>query len=181
MADHPSAKGAGLKRKPFIATGDRVGSIEATLDTILQRLDRIEQNCRCQNLQRQLDDSPEFHASPEDAFQNQSELDFAIDAGNGVKSDPPFPVIPLTSVSGGNVASEHPESSSAAPDPNAPLPVLRATAEEPIEPALAKSWIQSYFAHLSEDLFPALLNPQPGSHKRRVQARTLSPPSLWCE
>ncbi|KAM6511119.1 hypothetical protein FALCPG4_016121 [Fusarium falciforme] len=167
-----------VPRKPVITTGDRVGSIEATLDTILQRLDRIEQNCRCQNLQRQLDDSPEFHASPEDAFQNQSELDFAIDAGNGVKSDPPFPVIPLTSVSGGNVPSEHSESASAAPDPNAPLPVLRyavkevqrrvaerhnspsATAEEPIEPALAKSWIQSYFAHLSEDLFPALLNVQ---------------------
>ncbi|WAO96122.1 Hypothetical protein NCS54_01378400 [Fusarium falciforme] len=114
-----------VPRKPVITTGDRVGSIEATLDTILQRLDRIEQNCRCQNLQSQLDDSPEFHASPEDAFQNQSELDFAIDAGSGVKSDPPFPVIPLTSVSGGNVASEHSESSSAASDPNAPLPVLR--------------------------------------------------------
>ncbi|KAM0417074.1 hypothetical protein ACHAPT_012912 [Fusarium lateritium] len=30
--------------------------------------------------------------------------------------------------------------------------------DDPIEPELAKSWIQSYFAHLSEDLFPALLN-----------------------
>ncbi|KAJ4207637.1 hypothetical protein NW759_013867 [Fusarium solani] len=167
-----------VPRKPVTTTGDRVGSIEATLDTILQRLDRIEQNCRCQNLQRPLDDSPEFDASPEDAFQNQFEPDLAIDAGTSVESDPPFPVVPLTSVSGANVASEHSESSSTAPDPNAPLPVLRnaveevqrrvaerhnspsATAEEPIEPTLAKSWIQSYFAHLSEDLFPALLNVQ---------------------
>ena len=106
-----------------------------------------------------MDNSPELDASPEEAFQNQFELDLAIDAGNNIEPDPPFPVIPLTSVSGGNGASEHSESSSAAPDPNAPLPVLRyageevqrcvaerhnspsATAEEPIEPALAKSWI----------------------------------------
>ncbi|KAI8651897.1 hypothetical protein NCS56_01405900 [Fusarium sp. Ph1] len=160
-----------VPRKPVATTGDRVGSIEATLDTILQRLDRIEQNCRCQNLQRPLDDSPEFGSSPEDAFQNQFESDLAIDAGTSVESDLPFPVIPLTSVSGANVASEHSESSSTAPDPNAPLPVLRyaveevqrrvaerhnspsATAEETIEPALAKSWIQ-------KDLFPALLNVQ---------------------
>lgn len=131
------------------------------METILQRLDRIEQNCRCQNLQRPLDDSSEFDASPEDAFQNQFESDLAIDSGNSVESDSPFPVIPLASVSGVNGASEHSESSSATPDSNAPLPVLRyaveevqrrvaerhnspsVTAEEPIEPALAKSWIQS--------------------------------------
>lgn len=131
------------------------------MDTILRRLDRIEQNCRCQSLRRQLDDSPGFDASPEDAFQNQSDSHIDIDAGNGVESHRPFPVIPLTSVSGNNVVSEHLESPSTTPDPNSPLPVLRyaveevqrrvakrhnspsANTEEPIEPALAKSWVQS--------------------------------------
>ncbi|KAL6915404.1 hypothetical protein FSST1_006899 [Fusarium sambucinum] len=149
-------------------------SIEATLDAILQRLDHLEQNGYCQNPHRQQDISSEFDASPEEALQFQSESEPAI----SIQPDVPFPDMPLAPTSGGHPAPDCQQVSSTFSDSDAPMSVLQHSVDEvqrrvshhynsptvtmddtdTIEPGSAKSWIQSYFTHSPEDLFPALLN-----------------------
>ncbi|KAM5361369.1 hypothetical protein ACJZ2D_013139 [Fusarium nematophilum] len=168
-----------MPRSRVRTTADRVASIETALSTILQRLDRIEESCHGHDAHKPID-SACGGTTPGDAVEYQSESEPAGNHGaSSVESDAPSPNIPPPSTCSVGLASDCQEPSLAPSGSGTLASVLQHAIEEVqrrvgqrhnslpepvddfhIQPELAKSWIRSYFTHLSEDLFPALLNVQ---------------------
>ncbi|KAJ3549223.1 hypothetical protein NM208_g621 [Fusarium decemcellulare] len=156
----------------------RTVDLEIALSTVLQRLERIEENCQCHGTHKPYGTLSGVNATPGDQSLYQSAPENAPDdMSDSVDSTSPSLDIPVVPPCSATPASEDQQPLWAALGSGVYIlqhavdgvqrgiihhqsTLSRNPDDFHIEPDLAKSWIHSYFTHLSEDLFPEFLNVQ---------------------
>ncbi|KAF4458690.1 fungal specific transcription factor [Fusarium albosuccineum] len=157
-----------MPRRPPRTTADRVADLEIALSVVLQRLERIEENCRCHGTRKPFGALYGPSTTPGDESQYQSAPENAPDEiDDRVDSASPSLDIPAALPCSATSASEDQHALWAASDSDTSIlqhavdevqrgiihhqnALSRSLDESHIEPDLAKSWIQNCATTMSK-------------------------------